>query len=41
MHIGDPLPRVAHVLSGSAALTEHPPWPAEPEIASSDSTAGT
>jgi circadian clock protein KaiC len=40
MHIGDPLPRVAHVLSGSAALTEHPPWPAEPDIASSDSAPG-
>lgn len=33
MHIGDPLPRVAHVLSGSAALTEHPPWPAQPDAA--------
>jgi hypothetical protein len=30
-HIGEPLPRVAHVLSGSAALTEQPPWPAGPE----------
>jgi circadian clock protein KaiC len=41
MHIGDPLPRVAHVLSGSAALTEHPPWPAEPETASPENAAGT
>jgi circadian clock protein KaiC len=41
MHIGDPLPSVAHVLSGSAALTEHPPWPAEPETASPESAAGT
>jgi circadian clock protein KaiC len=40
MHIGDPLPRVAHVLSGSAALTEHPPWPAEPDSAPSDSVTG-
>jgi circadian clock protein KaiC len=40
MHIGDPLPRVAHVLSGSAALTEHPPWPAETDSASSDSATG-
>ena len=32
MHIGDPLPRVAHVLSGSAALTEQPPWPAAPGV---------
>jgi circadian clock protein KaiC len=31
MHIGAPLPRVAHILSGAAALTEHAPWPAEPE----------
>jgi len=40
MHIGEPLPRVAHVLSGSAALTEHPPWPAEPDTASGDPTGG-
>ncbi|MDN3351500.1 circadian clock protein KaiC [Actinomadura sp. DC4] len=33
LHIGEPLPRVAHVLSGSAALTEHPPWPAETDPA--------
>lgn len=32
MHIGEPLPSVAHILSGSAALTEHPPWPAEPHF---------
>jgi circadian clock protein KaiC len=36
MHIGEPLPRVAHVLSGSAALTEHPPWPTEPDAASAE-----
>jgi len=40
MHIGEPLPRVAHVLSGSAALTEHPPWPAEADAASSDPHGG-
>jgi circadian clock protein KaiC len=40
MHIGEPLPRVAHVLSGSAALTEHPPWPAEADAASSEPPGG-
>jgi circadian clock protein KaiC len=40
MHIGEPLPRVAHVLSGSAALTEHPPWPSEPDAALADPTGG-
>jgi circadian clock protein KaiC len=30
MHIGDPLPNIAHVLAGAAALTDHPPWPADP-----------
>jgi circadian clock protein KaiC len=30
MHIGDPLPGVAHVLAGAAALTDNPPWPADP-----------
>jgi len=39
MHIGAPLPRVAHLLSGSAALTESPPWPAEPDAAS-ETTSG-
>jgi hypothetical protein len=40
MHIGEPLPRVAHVLSGSAALTEHPPWPTEPDAASAEPAGG-
>ncbi|MGI5232146.1 circadian clock protein KaiC [Actinoallomurus sp. CA-142502] len=40
MHIGDPLPRVAHVLSGSAALTEQPPWPAGPDAAVREPAAG-
>ena len=31
LHVGEPLPRVAHLLSGTAALTEHPPWPSGPE----------
>lgn len=31
MHIGEPLPSVAHILSGNPALAEHPPWPAEPD----------
>jgi hypothetical protein len=29
LHIGDPLPGVAHVLAGAAAFTDHPPWPAD------------
>ncbi|WP_329253682.1 circadian clock protein KaiC [Actinoallomurus sp. NBC_01490] len=41
MHIGDPLPRVAHVLSGSAALTEQPPWPAAPDAAVREPAGGT
>ncbi|MFB9836497.1 circadian clock protein KaiC [Actinoallomurus acaciae] len=40
MHIGDPLPRVAHVLSGSAALTEQPPWPAAPDAAVREPAGG-
>jgi circadian clock protein KaiC len=40
MHIGEPLPRVAHVLSGSAALTEHGPWPTDPEIGSPETRGG-
>jgi circadian clock protein KaiC len=40
MHIGDPLPRVAHVLSGSAALTEHPPWPADPGTTAPETIGG-
>ena len=40
LHIGEPLPRVAHLLSGSAALTEHPPWPSEPECPGLDSPDG-
>jgi circadian clock protein KaiC len=40
MHIGEPLPRIAHILSGSAALTEHPPWPAESDAASPETTGG-
>jgi circadian clock protein KaiC len=40
MHIGDPLLRPAHVLSGGAAPTEHPPWPAEPAISPPDPADG-
>lgn len=41
MHVGEPLPRVAHLLSSSAALTEQPPWPADTDTQAPETAGGT